>query len=105
NLGAEVRLGDTNLTVAGARVNVPAQVKPLIDKTVGEKIVAACARIRNDPSIERNARIQWAKACRSIPLQSVGGNSSVPSLWLELRPTRAAAAPPFLRPSALAPHL
>jgi Domain of unknown function (DUF4403) len=101
NLGAEVRLGDTNLTVAGARVNVPAQVKPLIDKTVGEQIAAAGARIRNDPSIERNARIQWAKACRSIPLQSVGGNSSVPSLWLELRPTRAVAVQPFISASAV----
>jgi hypothetical protein len=101
NLGAEVRLGDTNLTVAGARVNVPAQVKPLIDKTVGEQIAAAGARIRNDPSIERNARIQWAKACRSIPLQSAGGNSSVPSLWLELRPTRAVAVQPFIDASAV----
>ena len=34
NLAAQVNLGDTSLSVAGARVNVPAQVKPLIDKTV-----------------------------------------------------------------------
>ena len=34
NLTAQVNLGDTSLSVAGARVNVPAQVKPLIDKTV-----------------------------------------------------------------------
>jgi hypothetical protein len=100
NLGAEVRLGDTSLSVAGARVNVPSQVKPLIDKTVGEQIAAAGARIRNDPSIERNARIQWAKACRSIPLQSVGA-ASVPSLWLELRPTRAVAVQPFINASAV----
>jgi len=77
NLTAQVSMGDTSLVVAGAKVNVPAQVKPLIDKTVGEQIAAAGARIRNDPSIERNARIQWAKACRSIPLQSVGGAASV----------------------------
>ena len=101
NLGAEVRLGDTSLSVAGARVNVPSQVKPLIDKTVGEQIAAAGARIRNDPSIERNARIQWAKACRSIPLQSVGGASFVPSLWLELRPIRAVAVQPFITASAV----
>jgi hypothetical protein len=100
NLGAEVRLGDTSLSVAGARVNVPAQVKPLIDKTVGEQIAAAGARIRNDPSIERNARVQWAKACRSIPLQSVGA-ASVPSLWLELRPIRAVAVQPFINASAV----
>src|SRR3984957_16259147 len=30
NLAGPAALGDTNLTVAGARVNVPAQVKPLI---------------------------------------------------------------------------
>ena len=40
NLAAQVNLGDTSLVVAGARVNVPAQVKPLIDKTVAEQIAA-----------------------------------------------------------------
>src|SRR6202023_2416241 len=38
NLAAQVNLGDTSLTVAGARVNVPAQVKPLIDKTVADQV-------------------------------------------------------------------
>src|ERR1700704_3495625 len=75
NLAAQVNLGDTSLTVAGARVNVPAQVKPLIDKTVGEQINAAGARLRNDPAFENNARQQWAKACRSIPLQGAGTGS------------------------------
>src|SRR5580704_16710550 len=69
NLAAQVNIGDTSLSVAGARVNVPAQVKPLIDKTVGEQMDAVASRIRNDPSLEQNARAQWAKACRSIPLQ------------------------------------
>lgn len=101
NLGAEVRLGDTNLSVAGARVNVPAQIKPLIDKTVGEQVAAAGARIRNDPSLERNARVQWAKACRSIPLQASGATGSVPALWLELRPTRAVAVQPSVDASAV----
>jgi Domain of unknown function (DUF4403) len=99
NLGAQVALGDTNLTVAGARVNVPAQIKPVIDKTVGEQIAAASARIRNDPSLERNARMQWAKACRSIPLQ--GAAASVPALWLELRPIRAVAVQPYVDTSAI----
>ncbi len=99
NLGAVVTLGDTSLIVAGARVNVPAQIKPMIDKTVGEQIAAAGARIRNDPALERNARIQWAKACRSIPLQ--GAAASVPSLWLELRPTRAVAVQPYVDTSAV----
>ncbi len=101
NLGAQVTLGDTSLSVAGARVNVPAQVKPVIDKTVAEQIAAAGARIRSDPSFERNARIQWAKACRSIPLQGAGAAASMPALWLELRPTRAVAVQPRVDAAAV----
>ena len=98
NLAAQVTLGDTSLVVAGARVNVPAQVKPLIDKTVAEQISAwrrGCATIR---SFEQNARTQWAKACRSIPLQGTGAGSTLPPLWLELRPNRAIAVQPRSMP-------
>ena len=101
NLGAQVTLGDTSVSLAGARVNVPAQVKPMIDKTVADQIAAAGARIRNDPSLERNARIQWAKACRSIPLQGNGAAASTPPLWLELRPTRAVAVQPRVDAAAV----
>jgi hypothetical protein len=101
NLAAQVNLGDTSLSVAGARVNVPAQVKPLIDKTVADQLTEVQARIRNDPSLERNARLQWARACRSIPLQGTGTGSSLPALWLELRPTRAIAAQPRVDASAV----
>src|SRR5436190_1773213 len=101
NLAAQVDLGDTSLSLAGARVNVPAQVKPLIDKTVADQLTAMQERIRNDPSLERNARAQWAKACRSIPLQGTGAASSLPALWLELRPTRAIAAQPRVDASAV----
>jgi hypothetical protein len=101
NLAAQVNLGDTSLVVAGARVNVPAQVKPLIDKQVNDQIAAAQARIRNDPALEQNARAQWAKACRSIPLQGTGASSSLPALWLELRPTRAIAAQPRVDATAV----
>jgi hypothetical protein len=94
NLAAQVNLGDTSLAVAGAKVNVPAQVKPLIDKQVADQLVAVQARLRNDPTLENNARAQWAKACRSMPLQGTGASSSLPPLWLELRPTRAIAAQP-----------
>jgi hypothetical protein len=94
NLGAQVNLGDTSLNVAGAKVNVPAQVKPLIDKNVGEQINAISERIRNDPSLRENARVQWAKACRSIPLQGTGASAALPPLWLEMKPTRAIAAQP-----------
>src|SRR3982075_137162 len=107
NLTAQVTLGDTSLSVAGARVNVPAQVKPLIDKTVADQVAAAETRIRNDPGFEKNARAQWAKLCRSIPLQGAGAASSLPALWLELRPTRAIAAQPRIAASAatLTPRL
>lgn len=101
NLAAQVNLGDTSLTVAGARVNVPAQVKPLIDKNVAEQIALVQARMRDDPTFEQNARAQWAKACRSIPLQGTGAGSTMPALWLELRPTRAIAAQPRVDASAL----
>jgi hypothetical protein len=101
NLAGQVTLGDTSVSVAGARVNVPAQVKPVIDKTVADQIAAAGARIRSDPSFERNARIQWAKACRSIPLQGNGAAASTPPLWLELRPTRAVAVQPRVDAAAV----
>jgi hypothetical protein len=101
NLAAQVTLGDTSLSAAGARVNVPAQVKPLIEKTVADQVAAAETRIRNDPAFERSARLQWAKACRSIPLQGTGPASTLPPLWLELRPTAALAAQPRVDAAAV----
>jgi hypothetical protein len=101
NLAAQVTLGDTSLVVAGARVNVPAQVKPLMDKTVAEQVTAVEERVRNDRSFEQNARTQWAKACRSIPLQGTGAGSTLPPLWLELKPNRAIAMQPKVDASAV----
>jgi hypothetical protein len=80
---------------------VPAQVKPLIDKTVADQIAAVQARMRNDPTFEENARAQWAKACRSIPLQGTGPTATMPPLWLELKPIRAIAAQPRVDASAV----
>ncbi|GLR91899.1 hypothetical protein GCM10007857_86170 [Bradyrhizobium iriomotense] len=94
NLGAQVNLGDTNLSVAGAKVNVPAQVKPLIDKTVSDQLNVVAERIRNDPSLRENAKAQWIKACRSMPLQGAGSSAALPPLWLEMKPIRAIAAQP-----------
>jgi hypothetical protein len=101
NLAAQVTLGDSSLSLAGARVNVPAQVKPLIDKAVADQLTAVQARIRDDPSFEQNARAQWSKACRSIQLQGAGAASSLPPLWLELRPIRAIAAQPRVDAAAV----
>ena len=99
NLTAQVDLGDTAISVAGARVSVPAQVKPVIDKAVNDQIAALQTRIRNDPALEQNARREWSKICRSIPLQ--GSASALKGLWLELRPTRAIAAQPRVDASAV----
>jgi hypothetical protein len=101
NLVGQVTLGDTSLVVAGARVNVPAQVKPIIDKNVAEQVSAVETRLRNDSSFEQGARVQWAKACRSIPLQGTGAGSTLPPLWLELKPTRAIAAQPRVDAAAV----
>jgi hypothetical protein len=100
NLAAQVNLGDSSLSVAGARVNVPAQIKPLIDKTVADQLASVQARMHNDPTFEQSARAQWAKACRSIPLQGTAA-SAMPALWLELRPMRAIAAQPRVDASAV----
>ncbi len=99
NLAAQVSLNDTSLSVAGVRVSVPAQMKPVIDKAVNDQLAAAQARFRNDPAFEKNARAQWSKLCRSIPLQ--GTSSSLPPLWLEMRPTRAVAAQPRIDAGAV----
>ena len=101
NFGAQVILGDTSLVLAGAKVNVPTQVKPIIDKTVGEQLNAVSERIRNDKTLERTAREQWAKACRSMPLQGTGATASLPPLWLELKPIRAVAAQPTINATAV----
>jgi Domain of unknown function (DUF4403) len=101
NLAAQVTLNDSSLSVAGARVNVPAQVKPVIDKAVNDQVATVAAKIRNDPAFEANARAQWAKACRSIPLQGSSSAASLPALWLELRPTRAIAAQPHVDAAAV----
>ncbi len=99
NLAAQVNLSDSSLSVAGARVSVPAQMKPVIDKAVNDQLAATQARLGNDPAFENNARAQWSKLCRSIPLQ--GAASSLPPLWLEMRPTKAVAAQPRIDASAV----
>ena len=91
-LAAQVALGDTAFSVAGAKVNVPAQVKPLIDKAVNDQIAAVQARIRNDPSLEQNARQQWAKICRSIPLQGARLDAAGAVAGIEADPRGGGAA-------------
>jgi Domain of unknown function (DUF4403) len=92
NLTAQVALGDSAISLAGIKINVANEARPLIDRAVNEQVSALQARLRNDPFIERAAREQWAKMCRAIPLG--GGKTGLPVLWLEMRPMRAAAAQP-----------
>lgn len=98
-LNAQVTLGDSSLTIAGAKVAVPAQVKPLIDKTVNEQMAQLQSRLRNDRSLEQNARREWAKLCRSIQLPPA--TTGMPTLWLEMRPVRAMAAQPRIDANAV----
>lgn len=92
NLAARIDLGDTGADIAGIRINLAGEIRPLLEPTVNRQIAALEAQLRNDPFIERAAREQWAKMCRSIPLG--GGNTGLPRLWLEMKPVRAAAAQP-----------
>ncbi|KQW22047.1 hypothetical protein ASC80_01185 [Afipia sp. Root123D2] len=91
-LTAQVNLGDTTLTVAGARVAVPAQVKPVLDRTVNEQVNLLQQRLRSDRALEQSARREWTRMCRTIPLPPV--NADAPPLFLEMKPTKAVAAQP-----------
>ena len=92
NLAARLDFGDTGANVAGIKVNLSNEIKSVLDPVVGNQITVLQSRLRNDPFIERAAREQWVKMCRSIPLG--GGDTGLPQLWLEMRPVRAAAAQP-----------
>ncbi len=92
NLNADLSIGRGSMSIAGVPVDVASQVRPLISQGVNDGLEKLQARISNDPFIEKAARAQWTKMCRSIPLG--GGNTGLPRLWLEMRPVRAAAAQP-----------
>jgi hypothetical protein len=99
NLNAQVAMGNSALSIAGVKIDLGGQVRPLLERTVNEQVTALAAGIRTDPAIELAARREWAKLCRSISLKGVGANA--PDLWLEVRPTRAFAAQPRIDASAL----
>jgi hypothetical protein len=92
NLSAQVSLSDSAVSIAGIKLNVSNEAKPLIDRATNEQVAAFSNRLRADPFIERAVREQWTKMCRAIPLG--GGDTGLPQLWLEMRPVRAAAAQP-----------
>lgn len=92
NLAAQVAVSESAIQVAGFKINMANEAKPLIERAVNEQVAGLETRLRNDPFFERSAREQWVKMCRSIPLG--GGDTGLPQLWLEMRPVRAAAAQP-----------
>jgi hypothetical protein len=92
NLSGSVSIGDGGMTIAGVKLNVSDQVKPLLDKTVNEQIGSLSGQLRNDRTLEVAARKQWSQICRSIPLGQAAAGA--PALWLEVRPTKAFAAQP-----------
>jgi hypothetical protein len=92
NLSGSATISDVSLPVAGLRLSVSNEVKPLVDKSVRESVGQLEQRVRSDPSFENTARAEWAKLCKSFPLGAAGAGA--PNLWLEIQPTRAIAAQP-----------
>ncbi len=99
NLKAQLALGNSAVQLAGIRLNMANEARPLIDQMVNQQISELESRLRSDPFIEQAARAQWAKMCRAIPLG--GGKTGLPKLWLEMRPVRAAAAQPKISAHAV----
>lgn len=92
NLTTHFSIADANVTIVGVRLNVSNEVRPLLERQVQEQVTQLQARLRNDPFLERVARREWAKLCRSLSIGAAG--AGLPNLWLEFRPTRAIAAQP-----------
>jgi len=92
NLAGRLDFRDAGTNIAGIRMNLGSEIKSLLEPAINNQVSALQTRLRNDPTIERTAREQWIKMCRSIPLG--GEKTGLPPLWLEMRPIRAAAAQP-----------
>jgi Domain of unknown function (DUF4403) len=99
NLSAQANVVDVVLPIAGIKLSVAGEVKPVLDGLVREQANALETRLRDDPFIETAARAEWTKLCRAMPLGAAG--SGMPNLWLEIRPTRAIAAQPKIDADAV----
>jgi hypothetical protein len=75
------------------------EVRPLLERQVTEQVARLQERLRNDPLLERTARREWAKLCRSFAIGAAG--AGLPNLWVELRPKRALAAQPRVDDQAM----
>jgi hypothetical protein len=99
NLTGQAVINDVAIPIAGLRLSVANEVKPIVDKSVREQVALLEAKVRNDPSLEQTARGEWAKLCKSFPLGAAGAGA--PNLWLEIKPTRAFAAQPRIDANAV----
>lgn len=99
NLVAQASINDVGIPVAGLRLSVANEVKPLVDRSVREQVAALEARVRNDPFLERTVREQWTRLCHSFPLGAAGAGA--PNLWLEIKPMRGFAAQPRIDATAV----
>src|SRR3569623_2547412 len=98
-LTAQVTLANNSLSVAGAKVAVPAQVKPVIDKTVNEQIGRLQQRLSSDESFRRAMQQQWARSCKSIALPSPP--PAAPPQFLDMRSVKAMASQPQIDNAAV----
>jgi len=99
NLAVQVAIADASLTLMGMKLNLSNEMKPMVERTISERVAELQTQLRDDPAIEQAARREWAKMCRSVPLGT--GPGGLTNLWLELRPTRAIAAQPKIDGSAV----
>src|SRR6478672_6246773 len=99
NLTAQANLADVVLPIAGVKLSVSNEVRPVLDAMVREQTSTLESRVRNDPFIEKAARAEWVKLCRAISLGGAG--QGMPDLWLEIRPVRAIAAQPRIDANAM----
>ena len=72
NLSAQVNVVDVILPIAGLKLSVANQVKPLLDNAVRSQTGALETRLRNDPFIENAARERMGQAVPRLPLGARG---------------------------------
>jgi hypothetical protein len=99
NLTVAANIADVTLPIAGVKVSVASEVKPILDNLVRDQANAFETRLRNDPFLENAARGEWAKLCRAISLGAAA--PGLPNLWLEVRPVHAIAAQPKIDANAV----
>ena len=99
NLVAQVDITDATASIMGSKLSLSKEMKPVVEKAINEKVDALQSWLADSAFLERAARQEWSKGCRSIPLGSV--SPEMPNVWLEVRPTRVFAAQPVIDRSSV----